>query len=855
MRWFFIWIVFLPLSVFAQSDLVKIDAEKGCDCGDVDVSNLHLVEEVVNSGQVCDILAACYFHCIGLQYYLNGEHLKAIQNHESAIESRKEFQPEFVWKSNYMLAMSYMKLNNFQKSKTHFLAAHHDKNAHKRNIDSINIPRKLAESVVELGELNQAEDFALESTRVKDGTVREIHPYNTLALILGKEEQSNGNKEQAIEYADRAYNLYEKAKKKKMSAQALNNKAIALSNLGRYEEAIKNYKLALNIYPDDSEPYAETLNNLGSDHGKNGEYKKGIDALQKSLKIKRENHENAETAYTYAANYENLGEIYDQMGNYKEAIGYFQLAIDNLKDTSNPETPYIYNKPDLIRVLDLQAQSHKKSGNIKIAFQLYQEIANWTDEFYKDLSTNASKLTWINRAHTIYGHAIEVALMNDKPEKAFEYAEKAHAVLLWQSLSQQAAQYLLSDKDRQRIDDIDTEISYASQKEMKDNLRTIKLLNLREQRRNLEKELERDYPDYADSKYQPEATTVDNVQAKIVDNQTAFIEYYRTDEVLYIFTITKKGLEVNQINAVGLADDISNFVTNIKYGDTIKIEDYHTLAYGLYEKLIPSNIHLKDNINHLVIIPDREIGMLPFAALVTQATSGGFNRDTPFLVKKYATNYLYSAGSYLQLQQKEADQRYCFAGIAPVEYQIKGWKNLPNAESELEEIKSLHWTWQREILLKENASKTEFKRIIKEGYRTILVSTHAEFDGSNGSIVFYDDVLDQNEIDQLEIKTHRLVLSACKTGEGKQNQGEGILSLGWNFAYKGVPSITMTHWKIDDYSSKKIMISYHRNLNDEMSADYALKEAQLAYLNNDAFDSSDFSPYYWAAFFHTGNTK
>jgi len=193
--------------------------------------------------------------------------------------------------------------------------------------------------------------------------------------------------------------------------------------------------------------------------------------------------------------------------------------------------------------------------------------------------------------------------------------------------------------------------------------------------------------------------------------------------------------------------------------------------------------------------------------------------------------------------------------IAPGEYEMEKWKDKPlnQAIKELESIKSLHWAWNREILTEEEATKGAFENIISKGYRTILVSTHAVYGEDGGEIVFRDSILTQDAIDLLEINTHRLILSACETGVGEQNQGEGILSLGWNFAYKGVPSITMTHWKVKQFATKEIIVSYSEKLNDGMFADQALREAQLEYL--DGIDLlSECSPYYWAAFFHTGNT-
>jgi len=85
MRWFFIWICLLPMSIFAQPNLVEIDTIKGCNCLDIDISNVFIAEEIVDTGQVSDTLAACYFHCIGNQYYKSRNYLAAIKNHENAL--------------------------------------------------------------------------------------------------------------------------------------------------------------------------------------------------------------------------------------------------------------------------------------------------------------------------------------------------------------------------------------------------------------------------------------------------------------------------------------------------------------------------------------------------------------------------------------------------------------------------------------------------------------------------------------------------------------------------------------------------------------------------------------------------
>jgi len=165
------------------------------------------------------------------------------------------------------------------------------------------------------------------------------------------------------------------------------------------------------------------------------------------LQLKQKVHKNSPYNFSYAANFENLGDLKAAQNDFESALNEYQKSLINLTDNfrsqntnENPKTTgghYIYNKPNLLRVLDLKAQAAKKTGNIDLAYDTYTDLDNWINEFYKDLTTNESKLTWIARAHAMYAHAIEVALEKNDKEKPFQYAEKAHAVLLWQSLSKQ----------------------------------------------------------------------------------------------------------------------------------------------------------------------------------------------------------------------------------------------------------------------------------------------------------------------------------------------------------------------------------------------------------------------------------
>lgn len=74
----------------------------------------------------------------------------------------------------------------------------------------------------------------------------------------------------------------------------------------------------------------------------------------------------------------------------------------------------------------------------------------------------------------------------------------------------------------------------------------------------------------------------------------------------------------------------------------------------------------------------------------------------------------------------------------------------------------------------------------------------------------------------MEIPAELAVLSACETGYGKLERGEGIMSLARAFAYAGCLSIVMSHWLVDDRASAQLMDHFYRYLSEGLPKDEAL---------------------------------
>lgn len=855
MRLFSILISFIPFGLFASSvdDFIKYDQQENnckCDIKGEDFLDAILLNAIESKSIKDEYFLACTHHCLAVHYYRNQAHFEAIDQYKIAIEIRQKKQDHLLWKSYRNLGYAYKEAGYSRKSMESILQAMELNERFQKDVMA-NI--YISRSYRDLGEYEKAIEYGQIALTLAETNNLQGEAFNNLAIIH-EYIQSKESLSLAIQYAQKAIQYYGKARQKFNVAGAYNCLGNTLKLLEEYDQSIDAYNKALKIYSkNDVILYARVLNNIASVLNLQNEYKEAIKLLDESLELKQKYYNN-----TYhpdcSSNYENLGDNYMGLGKFDKAQQFYEKSINNLKDNPEVENPYIYNKPNYINVLDLKAQAAKMNGDIDLAHQIYQYIDDWITLFYKDLSTKTSKLVWIERAHNIYGNAIEIALMKDDPDRAFRYAEKAHAVLLWQNLSQQAAESLLPEEDREKREDLIAKLRQAERQYQNGSIDISTLRTYEKEQKLFETDLEERHVEYARSKYQTESTTVEQVQG-MIDSNTAFIEYYWTDDVLRIFTITKEKLTVHTETANDLDKQIAelrSIISHPKCDTDCAKNAYNPLAFDLYKKLIPSQIQSNTDINRLVIVADKAIGTLPFSALATEASAKIFDTDYPFLLYKYVTNYLYSAGSFLQFQQKNTHNTRGFAGFAPVEYHIADRDFLPlyKTKQEVEEIAGLYPRRQQEIYTETDANKQNFIKALQENYHTILLATHAKYSHSKGEIAFRDGVMSQHEIDQLsQIRTQRLVLSACQTAEGKQNAGEGVLSLGWNFAYKGVPSITMNQWSVSENATMQIMVAYNELLRQNLPADQALQAAQISYLK----ETGKHQPYYWAAIIHVGN--
>jgi CHAT domain-containing protein len=93
-----------------------------------------------------------------------------------------------------------------------------------------------------------------------------------------------------------------------------------------------------------------------------------------------------------------------------------------------------------------------------------------------------------------------------------------------------------------------------------------------------------------------------------------------------------------------------------------------------------------------------------------------------------------------------------------------------------------------------------------------------------------DGLLHTYELYNMQLNAELVALSACNTGVGAIQKGEGAMSVARGFSYAGCPNIAMTLWPISDQATQILMENFYRNLMRGMPKAEALRKAKLTFL-------------------------
>ncbi len=581
--------------------------------------------------------------------------------------------------------------------------------------------------------------------------------------------------------------------------------------------------------------------------------------------------------------YLELGKSYEASMQYDSALKYYQVAlkkvvpVDSSNYLSNPLPTKLYAENTIMEALDAKANvlliKYKQTANTgylaniidcyKISFTVEQKLMqNFSYDESRILMLTQSKKRSeqaINVCHQLFN----ISKNNNWTNEAFLFAEKSKAFVLLESIKRNLAgnTVLQNDSIYQHIQYLNARLTYLdktiilTQGDNSDSLKAI--YNNQKNAINNElllanNELKRNNSAYQIMSNKEDSLSIELVQKAILDNETAFIEFFEGDSSTYVFSFTKNTPCTFFKTTDTIRKTVNKFLAFFSDKNNINNNptEYQSAAFNLYSQLnFPS---LNITTTKCILIPDGSFNLVPFEALVstlkTEINPKYFNY---FLLHKQI-NYNYSAATILkQLEYIENSNNNSIACFAPVfANNERGNTPLPNTAEELNTINDE--VSNGKYYYKQLATTANFKKQLNKA-NILHIATHANANLDSNlqqpQIEFIDSTLFLNELYAMHTNAHLVVLSACETGKGVINKSEGAMSLARGFYYAGAKNVITSLWNVNDKSTAAIFRQFYKIKNDN---DYSqsLHLSKLNYLKEATATTS--SPYYWAGFIHIG---
>ena len=689
----------------------------------------------------------------------------------------------------------------------------------------------------------------------------------------------------ALRQYEKARQIFEKTRDNLNNADMITAKGRIYQYTGNYSSALNMYNLALTIFEQEEYPIgiADVYYKKGGIFFLKGNY-------QAALQM-------CETAMAY---YGKFGYLHGMEYNCLQKAIIHSIIGDPVKESEMYEKALSINKksgsalalPDILTAKAAYLVRSGKNGN---ALPLFEEAMEKLEKIREQGASPKTKIALMVEAYDKYKKVVLFMLGNNYYAKSFKYAESMKARLFLDNLAEGLVNLEkgINPQLKQKRDNLVAKLSILSKEITKTAGKNDekKLAELKEERRKIESEFEDllikirlENPLYASVQY-PRPVSLKELQEKVLKKGELMLRYFITEERTYVFLVSRKKLKVYPLNIT--SDEIhklaNRYILSVKGKNKEKLSEYGTKLYqSLFKPLEP----LLKGKKNLIIVPDGQLATIPFESFITGKNKTG---NPVYLLGKYKIKYIQSASvlSIMRKHYKRTSKTQNFIGFGDPVYDFENFKKgLPEQGStnpvKGDEIKDIHrGKYDREggvldrlqgsgrevqtiaglfqdqgqkavIHLRGNATEENAKTKDLKNFDYIHFSCHGVLGDGFQSLVLSqvpgakeDGYLTLNEIMNCDYNAKLVVLSACQTGTGKVERGEGVTGLTRAVMYAGTPAVVASLWNVSDIGTKELMVRFYQNILEKgMSKEDALREAKLSLLRSEKYSS----PYYWSPF-------
>jgi len=430
---------------------------------------------------------------------------------------------------------------------------------------------------------------------------------------------------------------------------------------------------------------------------------------------------------------------------------------------------------------------------------------------------------------------------------------------------------------------------------------TIPARRMDEAVRLVEESIRLNNPLYASVQY-PAIVTAGELRQGVLRPGEVLVEYFLGRENCWAFVATPKSFAAVplQVTQAQLEDAARDFLAAVE-----RRQDPATAGRRLAQ-MVWQPLEKKLPIGHtLWVVPDGLLARVPFEALPVSEKRGA----SVYLLETWGVRYIQSATvlAFLRAHGGKRSPAADFTGFGDPVYDYDAFRSenpeqgglaRRSGESALEELRRGRWeragvplerlpATGREVaaidsffagagrghrkLLRLEASEEAVKdpRLKMSGY--IHFACHGLLGDDYQSLALSrvpnsaeDGFLDAGEIMNLDWNARLVVLSACETGKGKLELGEGVTGLTRAVMYAGSPAVAASLWSVSDEGTAELMTRFYQRLvRERQDPAGALRSAKLELLrggpasdtmarNRDAASAGTQNPfahpYFWAAF-------
>jgi len=726
--------------------------------------------------------------------------------------------------------------------------------------------------------------------------------YRTVLHNLAIIYSSFGLKPEACSIYTSILEIESKDKKDSNYAKTLINRGSIHRDMGRYHEALNDHKEAKKMYEDNGNTrtpeYAALLTHIGLDFIGLQNYNGSINYFNKALTLLKEI--GLENGPDYLPILSNIALANQKKGNYEKSIEIYAQILELFRSRFGE------NNVDITNIFDNLSEIYIRNNNYEKAFEFIIKSSKIKEKYLDDFAGFLSETELSGPINQFRNHVhILFSLLQEWKNPPQKYINFAFNVIF-----RRKAFFMDSYVYRRRM------ISHESDERVKNDFSQLKstkyeiarMINTRpqdienfkkfkNQLYQLEKEcktLERNIAYHIPDSYLENIQNIeghDEIQARLPPNSAVieFLKYSsinlkkKTSHALkprYAVFILRSDVDLKLVDlgsASEIDDLIKKTIQEIEDGELIP-----STLERLSDKILTPISSLIDKKQHLFVIPDASLNILPIGILLS---------DGKYLIEKTRITYLTSSRDLLKNNGYETQNQTDPIIIADPDYDLVDKNDHSNQISTINhqrvfsepldpferlegtrvEGKKVHSIIGGELWLGANALESRLKNI--HSPKILHIASHGyylpENQTNNSHSLFRcgfvlagvnsflrglplpteaeDGIVTAYEVTELDLKsTDLVVLSACETGLGDNIAGEGVFGFRRSFVLTGAKTLVMSIWSIPDEETKELMVSFYSNLKSGMEIAEALQKAQLSIKNKHPHPCS------WGAFILQG---